>query len=289
VHYPSLDAWIWPLTGFLTGVRPRLILSFHGLDLKAALQTRGVSRLAWRRLLGTADHIILCSDSLRDSLQSRFPHLAGRLRVIENGVDRAALERIAVQPPAHVIPSPFLFSVGTYEWKKGHDVLIQAFAEIAHRFPDLSLVIAGRYERDEYARLDALRSTLSLADRVHLLIDLPHEETMRLMSRANAFVLASREEPFGIVLLEAGIFRLPVIATTVCGALKHLQTGSELIAVPPEDVHQLAKAMTQVLSDGQTSQAMGKRLGEAVSARLDWTRIIESYASLSARASDQSE
>ena len=279
VHFPGLDSLVWPLVRATCRERPRLILSFHGLDLKSALAARGIERAAWRRLLRSADHIVVCAEPLRQSLLAGFPDV-GPVTCIENGVDVEQIERAALVPPQWRPSAPFIFSAGTYEAKKGLDILVRAFDRIAGDFPDVALVIAGRYEKDQFAVVDAIRLSLGSADRIHLLKSLPHDETMRVLRRASCFVLASREEPFGIALLEAGALEIPAVATSVCGALAHLRADVDVRVVPAEDVAALAEAIAAILNDAVAARRLSANLRTAVRERLNWSQIVPRYGNL---------
>ena len=281
VHFPGLESAIWSFVRSALNGRLRLILSFHGLDLKAALRATGVERAMWRRLLRAADHIVVCAGGMRDALSDRFPEIAPRIRVIANGVDTARLQRAAAVPPNIDLPRRYLFSAATYEPKKGLDVLMRAFDAIADAHPDLVLLIAGRHEPGSLRALDALRTSLRSASRIRLLGDLPHAEAMAVIARATCFVLASREEPFGITVLEAGALAAPTIATSVCGCLSFFEPGSELLVVPPDNSGALASAIARLLEDPETAQRMARRMQAAVHARLEWSSVIGAYSELS--------
>src|SRR5262249_13078420 len=151
------------------------------LDLRAACAATGVARLFWNCLLRGADHIIVCAEALRESLVKRYPAITNSVAVIGHGVDSQRILESATVAPRLPVQRPYVFSAGTYEAKKGLDVLLRAFDPLASEFPDLSLVIAGRYETQSFDALDALRRSLACSGRIHLLRNLSHAETMQLL------------------------------------------------------------------------------------------------------------
>lgn len=276
VHYPSLTALPWTLVPAVLRGRVRLTLSFHGMDVAGACRTRGVERWLWRRLLTAASSITVCNTRLRDDLARLHPGAAAKTVVVDNGVDPSKL-RQAADGPMPALPQDFLLSLGTFEHKKGHDVAIDAFARIAARYPALHLVIAGRTDPD--STLDSLRAQarqLGCLDRVVLLPNLDHETAMAMLVRARALVLASRDEPFGIVVLEAGVFKCPVIATDVCGAAGRLPDAA-VLRVPAGDAATLSQAMTRLLDDPALAKQLGAQLGAAVAERFDWNEVVKAY------------
>ncbi|GEM_PF-3861884 len=280
VHFPGLEALIWPTIRRACNRPFRLILSFHGLDLKFALHSTGIERLCWARLLDSSDHIVVCSEPLRRSLAERFPRIQTKIRVIGNGVDTAKIEEAAAAPVLADTPPSYVFSAATYERKKGIDVLMRAFDMIADRHRDLSLVVAGRYEDVTFVELDRLRTSLPSAGRIVLMRDLPHSTTLGLMARARCFVLASREEPFGIALLEAGALATPAVASDVCGCLAFFEAGTDLRVVPADDPAGLAEAIHGALEDPEGARRMAVRMQAKVRARLEWSSIAGAYSEL---------
>jgi len=280
VHYPDLHALTWVLVRRFSRRPIRVILSFHGLDLKSALAASGLERLCWKVLLRRSDLIIVCAQALLDRLVAGFPGCAQHVNVVANGVDIRSLELAAQQLPAMELPKSYVMSIGTYERKKGHDVLMEAFDRLAARNPSVALVVAGRYSEAEYARLMQLRDQLSSKERILLLKDLAHGEAMRVLAGAELFALASRDEPFGIAILEAAALSRPIVATSVCGAAKLFCAGRDLLVVPPDDVGALSAAMERLLNDRTAATELARSLRPQVVASFDWDSITDAYLRL---------
>lgn len=278
LHYPDLHALTWLLLRTLLQRQMRLVLSFHGLDLKSALSARGLERVAWGIVLRSVDLIVVCSLQLRERLTAAYPGSEARIRVIDNGVDVHCLEAARLSEPAVPLPTSFVVSIGTYEHKKGHDVLMRAFELAFSRLPHMGLVILGRYGEQEYEKLTRLKESLLCRERIILLKDVPHPEAMRILARAEIFALASREEPFGIVILEAAVLSRPVIATDVCGAALLFVAGTDLLRVPANDIEALAEALVRLLGDGNLSRNLARNLRARVVAEFDWERVMDRYA-----------
>ncbi len=282
VHFPDLDDLNWLVVRAVLPVRPKLILSFHGADLQLAAATTGLSRRLWVKLLTNADELIFCSEQLRQEFEQEFGPMPN-LRVIDNGVDPDLIERKTAEPPSIQVPPKCIVSLATFEYKKGLDVLLRAFDLLAHRDPDVHLVIAGRVtSADMFDSVESQRRQLRHADRVRLLKDVDHGEAMRLLRHARILVLPSRREPFGIVVLEAGALGRPVVATSACGVSRRLSNGSELLVVPPDDVPALANAIECVLKDGALAESLAASLRQRVYSEFTWARIVHRYAAIGA-------
>lgn len=278
VHYPGPDAIVWVLVRALVPRRPKLVLSFHGSDVRQARAEEGIGRRLWSTLIAQADDVTACSDLLRNEIAEVFGPAARRTRAIDNGVDPVLIKSLAAIEPAFNLPPRFILSLATIEHKKGLDTLVQAFDTIATHFPDLSLVIAGRAaELDCLARLRAQIDESPHRRRIVVWENLDHREAMRVLGRASMLVLASRQEPFGIVVLEAGVLRVPVVATTACGVVALLETELEAIAVPAEAPATLAAGISRVLSDEAFARRLTTHLHARVIRDFTWDCIVPRY------------
>ena len=108
---------------------------------------------------------------------------------------------------------PYLLFLSRIHPKKGCDLLIDAFATIAERDPELQLVVAGPDQIGWGAKLKAQAEALGLSDRIHFPGGLFGEAKWGAIRGADAFVLPSHQENFGIVVAEAMACSLPVLTT----------------------------------------------------------------------------
>ncbi|MDP2325890.1 MAG: glycosyltransferase family 4 protein [Gammaproteobacteria bacterium] len=279
-HYPSLAAVHFRLLSILGLFSGRLILSFHGLDVRAAANSTGVERIIWRWLLRTSDGIATCSHALGRDIAAFEPRCSGRITVIHNGVDPETLAMPAADDlPRELGKAPYILSVGTFEHKKGQDVLLEAFSTLKTDFPELRLVLVGR----STPFLDVLRASvtrLGLKDRVLLRADIPHERIAPYYARAAAFCLPSRAEPFGIVILEAALFDLPVVATAVGGIVEIIRSDIDGILVTPEDPERLAAALRVTLTDVPAARQRAESLKQRVTNQFTWYSAFLQYLRL---------
>ena len=280
VHFPSLAAVQLLLARRLCARPPRLVLSFHGLDLAQAEASQGLARHLWRVLLRGADVSIACSAALRDRVAAFEPRVVPRLEVIHNGVDAAhllATRNHDVCPDARLCGGPLVLCIASYERKKGQDVLIRALARLhaaGHRGVRLALVGP---ERGEGAALRALARELSVTDAVVFCGPVDHRDVPAYYEACTVFCLPSRAEPFGIVLLEAGVFRRPVVATAVDGIPEIVTDGIHARLVPSDDAPALAAALAALLDDAPARMRLGDALHDRVLARFGWDRASAAY------------
>ena len=112
-----------------------------------------------------------------------------------------------------VADRPYLLFLSRIHPKKGCDLMIDAFATIAKQAPDLQLVIAGPDQIGWAAKLEAQVETLGLSDRIHFPGGLFGDAKWGALRGADAFVLPSHQENFGIVVAEAMACSVPVLTT----------------------------------------------------------------------------
>lgn len=279
-HFPDLSAltWILAARSFLGPHRPRVVLAFHGQDAMQAISGGWLATQLWKLIFRLVDHVVACSADIADRLSVRFDVNPEALRVVDNGIDPVLLSSEATGEPAHEIGSPYILSLGTFEPKKGHDILLNAFDAIQQRHADLGLVIAGRAGSPEYMeQLESMRKTSPAAARILFLHDLDHAEAMRLLSRARIFALASRIEPFGIAILEAIALGKPVVVTTSCGIVSRVGDGAFTGTVSSDDPIALAASLDSALTHLANLSPGLNETARRVSAEFSWPQVLKQW------------
>ena len=239
------------------------------------------SGLRWG--LRTATAVTACSQFTLDDAVRHFGADPSKSRVIFNGVGLAEeTEREPIDLPFDV----FVLAMGRVVHKKGFDLLLDAFAQLADLPARTGLVIGG-----DGPELDALKAQavrLGLSDRVVFVGRLQRPQVAWAMAQARCFVMPSRLEPFGIVVLEAWRAGTAVIASSVGGAPEFVTDGVTGLVVDPNDSRALADALARLLRDAGLATSLGSG-GLARVPSFDWAAIapayVETYAALVDRRS----
>lgn len=281
-HYVGGADFTWVVAKSLGVFRGKVLLSLHGLDIRTLARLRGVRRWIWSWELKRADAVVACSRGLAEETMREFGLPQGHVVTIHNGVDASRLEQAVLAAASGAVPEanvPLLLNLGTLEHKKGHDVLLKAFAQVAQRHPTARLQIMGRAGETKESTL-RLIADLGLTERVALMLDVPHQLALRALSNADIFVLASRNEAFSVALLEAGALGKPVVATEVCGVPELIENGQTGVLVPSEDHEALARGMLALLEDSGRAREYGHRLRERVRSHFTLDSTSRSYLTL---------
>lgn len=165
-------------------------------------------------------------------------------------------------------PGGFLLYVGVLEPRKNVPRLLQAYAQIAGRFPDVPLVIAGK-KGWMYDAIFAQVTALGLTGRVVFTGYVPEADLPRLYAGARAFAYPSRYEGFGLPVLEAMACGTPVVTSDVSSMPE--VAGEAALLVGPDDVGALADALARVLSDDALAADLSRR-GTLRAAGFSWER-----------------
>ncbi|RIK74266.1 MAG: hypothetical protein DCC67_16820 [Planctomycetota bacterium] len=258
-----------------------IVSTAHGYTGNS-LRERGLYYPLDKRNLRRFDAVIGVSSDLCEEL-ARCGVARSRLSVVLNGVDAQRYRcddsiRAEVRRRLGVGEQDVLIgSAGRVERQKRFDLLIDAFAGLAARRPQLRLVIAGAGSLLESLRARAAR--LGLGDRCRLIGH--HGNMLRLYQAFDLFVQSSEYEGTPTVLVEAMAMQIPIVATDVGGTTELARPAEDALIVPPHDVGALAAAIELALSDPiETSKRVARarqRTEQELSLDHRTHRLIEIY------------
>jgi glycogen synthase len=212
---------------------------------------RAVHSVEWA-LARRADALVTCSAAMRAETAQLFDLDPGTVHVVHNGIDpggwrvprpTAAAVRERYAPGA----APLLLFVGRLEYEKGVQDLLAALPRIRRRHPGARLLVAGTGTQADFLRTEARRRRLGRA--ATFTGHLPDADLAALLVAADAVVLPSRYEPFGIVALEAAAAGATLVASAAGGLGELVVEGETGWSFPPGDVPGLADAVDRALTE----------------------------------------
>jgi glycogen synthase len=224
-------------------------------------------------LVRESDSLITCSASMCDEISELFGPGLGETTVIRNGIEAArwpfASRRRRGGPPE-------LLFVGRLEYEKGVHDAIAALPRIRRAHPGTTLTIAGEGTQQDWLVEQARKHRVLKATRFVGRLD--HDELLAALHRADAAVLPSHYEPFGLAALEAAAAGAPLVTSNIGGLGEAVINGETGMSCPPRDVTQLAKAVSAVLDDPAAAQRRARAARERLTSDFDWHTVADETA-----------
>ncbi len=232
----------------------QLILFAHGIEVWKPL----VGRKAW--LLKNTSAIYAVSNFTKTTLLEKNPTLdSAKIKILPNAVDpffdyptefdkpTYLLNRYGIQSNEKVLVT--VSRLSSEEQYKGYDQIIKLLHELNSDQLKVKYIIAGNADDKELMRVKQLIETEGLADQVILTGFVKEQELIDHYLLADIFVLPSKGEGFGIVLIEALACGRKVIAGNKDGSVDALKNGELGILVDPDNLDQLKLAIINSLND----------------------------------------
>ncbi|MGB0437263.1 MAG: glycosyltransferase family 4 protein [Mycobacterium sp.] len=219
-------------------------------------------------LVRESDSLITCSASMRDEISTLFgPDLAD-ISIIRNGIDTEGWPFAARR--RHRGPAELLY-FGRLEYEKGVHDAIAALPRIRRAYPGTTLTVAGEGTQLQFLKEQARKHRVLKATNFVGLVD--HSQLLSLLHRADAAVLPSHYEPFGIVALEAAAAGAPLVTSTAGGLGEAVIDGETGLSFPPNDVAALADAVGVVLGGPAAAQQRAEAARERLTSDFAWQMV----------------
>jgi D-inositol-3-phosphate glycosyltransferase len=225
-------------------------------------------------IASTADE----ADDLINSYKANPDHVF----VVPPGVDLATfqpIDRAEARRKIGYDSGRLLLFVGRLERLKGVEIAIRALALLRDReHDDLRLIVLGEDSRDgdesEKERLKAVAASVGVRDRVDFLGSVAQHELPYFYAAADACVMPSYSESFGLVALEAQACGCPVVASGVSGLRSVVRDDVSGYLIDGHDPAEYAERIGRLLADPELAQQMGRR-GRLLAQRFSWTRTAD--------------
>ena len=283
-----------------------LVHMFHTLGLMKQRVARendeleGEYRLQGEyEVLRVANRIIAATQAELAQLQWLYQADTHKVVIIPPGVDLShfypipvdeAKDFIGVQPCDRV-----LLFVGRIEPLKGIDILLEALSILRRQNITVCLTVIGgdptindETQYSEMAHLQALRAQYGMNDLVAFIGQRSQDSLPYYYSAAEAVVVPSHYESFGMVALEAMACGTPVVASQVGGLAFLVQDGQTGFTVPVDDPQALADRLAELLDDHELRQRMGIQAAE-FARQYSWEKIAGRIVSVYDQVLDEKD
>jgi glycogen synthase len=224
-------------------------------------------------LVRESDSLITCSASMSDEITELFGPGLAQTTVICNGIDAARWPFGARRPRTG--PAELLY-VGRLEYEKGVHDAIAALPRIRRIHPGTTLTIAGDGTQQDWLIEQARKHKVLKATR--FVGHCEHTELLELLHRADAAVLPSHYEPFGLAALEAAAAGAPLVTSNIGGLGEAVINGVTGVSCPPRDVAGLAAAVCTVLEDPAAAQRRARAARKRLTSDFDWQTVANETA-----------
>ncbi|MEM6763327.1 MAG: glycosyltransferase family 4 protein [Bacteroidota bacterium] len=223
------------------------------------LINRHTEKVAYQR----ASKVIAVSKDLKVNLEKIYGSRRGGIKIIPNGIisryfaDQVAREKL-------------ICFVGRFHQIKG----IMLLPEILSYLPaEVKMVCIGGGPDEEALKRKV--NVMGLAHRVIFPGFLGKEEIYTWMRRASCMLMPSRNETFGIVVLEAGMCSLPVVAADIPALHEIIDHGEDGFLAKKDEVAEYVLYVKEILNDEEMAEALGTALQEKVCRKYTWSAVSD--------------
>jgi glycosyltransferase involved in cell wall biosynthesis len=275
----------------LTPLRLPLILHGHELEMWIQLET-GITDFDF--LAERADRFIAASGAVARNFVENHGIAAERIDVVPSFTDTSRLpedsresRRLSLCQELNIDPSHSVFvgAVGTLDWRKGADLFVQVAGKVVPRAekPTHFIWLGGDPKNTMGRNLEFDLRRLNLQGHVHFLGSRPN--AIDYIDLFDVFVLTSREDPFPLVMLEAGALHKPIVCFDQAGGAPDFVDRDAGLIAPYLDVEAMADHVCTLLGDSVLRARLGDAAAEKVAAHYDVAhsgkRILEIIARMS--------
>jgi mannosyltransferase len=263
-----------------------VLLRSLGWPLKLVFTSAAQRHHSWitRWLINRMDAIIATND-----ISASF--LKRQATIIPHGVDT---DRYAPPPDRAAAFAqaglPGRYAIGCFgrvRAQKGSDVFVDAMCKLLPRYPDFTAVLVGAIMPEQTAFANDLRKQIGAAGlqaRIVITGELPIEEVQHWYRRLTIYAFTSRNEGFGLTLIEAMSAGAALVASRAGAAELVVEDGVTGVLTPPGDADALVAALEPLMRDPASAAEMGERGRERVLANFsldaEAAAIAEVYRTL---------
>jgi len=227
-----------------------------------------------RHGINEASRVIVTSKRLMNEVMSIYSIPAPKISIVPNGITRGEIkkdgdfskvkEKYGIQKSSYTV----LFC-GRMARQKGPDLLVEAIPSILKKFKDVAFIFAG--DGDLRKKCKDRAKELEIAEKCRFLGYVSEPEKEALLNACDMVCVPSRNEPFGVVVLEAWNAGKPVVATEAVSIIKNFQDGL-LAYIQPES---LAWCINRLLGNPRDMEMLAKAGSKRIEKEFNWNTIAK--------------
>ncbi len=253
---------------------PKIIFTGHGWawnESRSFVSKAVIGFLHWLTII-FCHQVIAVSENTANQIK-KLPFISKKIITIYNGIAPfetkdgfEARQNIG----ASIKQSLWIGTISELHKNKGLDYLIEAFSQIYTEFPDSCVVVLGTGEEKE--NLEKLIAEKKLQDRVYLVGFV--EDAKKYLSAFDIFTLTSRTEAFPYTVLEAGLAKIPVIASSVGGIPEVIENKMSGVLTKSGDIKAISENLRNLLQDENLRKEYGQNLCDTVAKNFSQDKMV---------------
>ncbi|MDC3200265.1 glycosyltransferase family 4 protein [Porticoccaceae bacterium] len=243
----------------LAGKKSKAIMNFHNSSTNSPWYFKFVEYLIDIWVINSVAQIVTVSRNCLNSLNERAAFRdCGKGTYILNGIDDPLIDPKVVNKLGSDtdLKVPYCLMLATYEQRKGHRYLLEAFALVVKHFPDIQLHIYGHGQAHERKLVEDEVTAFNLENHVQL-NDFTEDKYGLIRGAKMLLVPSQSHESFGLTIIEAMAFGVPVVVTDVGGMPEVLLNSQAGYVCSKTDPVSFGDSIKNILSDSVLASNLG--------------------------------
>lgn len=242
----------WPVTSYIASI-------YRKLTATKFVSTFHIGGIPKHPLNKKADKVIAISSELKEELKIKHKYKEENIEVIFNGVPEVTeFNNISIRDNYKILKDEIvILVVGTLNYRKGMDILIEALKNLQHKNFKVLFVGEGK---EEYK--DVLKQKIKKNNLEKKIIFCGWQNPYNYYFQSDIFILPSRKEGFPLVVVEAMLQGVTVIRSNTYGAYDQITDGKDGFIFENENVEELKYKITKLLDDEELRKKMSKKAKE---------------------------
>ncbi|MFB3765417.1 MAG: glycosyltransferase family 4 protein [Methanotrichaceae archaeon] len=234
--------------------------------------SREISHREW---LGgyESSQIIVTTKQMQDEIQKIYSIPESKINIVPNGIAKKEMRPLdsgTVKKKYGIYPlDPLVLFCGRINYQKGPDLLVEAIPLVLSKHSNAKFIFMGEGDMKSYCE-DRARN-IGVQNACRFLGYVPGPQKEMLIGACGMVCVPSRNEPFGVIILEAWEAGKPVVATEAIGIIKNFEDGI-LAYIQPESI---AWCINRLLDNPSEMNELGKAGKMKVEAEFRWDKIAE--------------